>query len=154
MFVSEAFLSGGIGTLVLGGPEMIGVALELSVLLQETKNSKEQQRRRMDRQILIADCRFDLAILLTLAPGLIGNWRGYSSRSSSTATGSFCSWGSGSPATRYSPSTHRPRSTSWHRSEQKGRKGLSFHSIDLPQVGHFISLEAQTAHLSIEMLVV
>ena len=60
---------------------------------------------------------------------------------SSTAEVSFCSWGSGSPGTRYSPSTHRPRSTSWHRSEQKGRKGLSFHSIGLPQVGHFIELE-------------
>ena len=53
--------------------------------------------------------------------------------------------GSGSPGTRYSPSTQRPRSTSWQRSEQNGRKGLSFHSVGLPQVGHFMNLE-QRAH--------
>ena len=71
--------------------------------------------------------------------------------SSSTAVKlSFCSCGSGSPGTRYSPSTHRPRSTSWHRSEQNGRKGLSFHSTGLPQVGHFMNLAATATAASHE----
>ena len=69
-------------------------------------------------------------------------------KSFSAAELSFCSWGSGSPGTRYSPSTHLPRSTSWHRSEQKGRKGLSFHSTGLPQVGHFMNLAATHRHAS------
>ena len=54
------------------------------------------------------------------------------------ASGSRCSGGSGLPGTRYSSFTQRPRSTILHRSEQKGRKGLSLYSTGLPQVGHFI----------------
>src|SRR5262244_1942610 len=63
---------------------------------------------------------------------------------------STCSSGNGSPGTRYSPSTQRPRSTSWQRSEQNGRNGLSFHSVGLPQVGHFMNLETQASAHSLE----
>ncbi len=55
------------------------------------------------------------------------------------------SGGSCSPGTRYSPSTHFPRSISWHRSEQKGRNGLPFHSTGLPQVGHLVIYRTRTA---------
>lgn len=44
----------------------------------------------------------------------------------------------GAPGTRNSSLAQRPKSMSLQRSEQKGRAGLSFHSVGLPQVGHFI----------------
>src|SRR5687768_6310969 len=67
----------------------------------------------------------------------------YHQFSDSSTEGSVCSLGSASPGTRYSPSTHRPRSTSLHRSVQKGRNSLFFQSTGLPQVGHFIAQDAQ-----------
>src|SRR5688572_4007278 len=65
--------------------------------------------------------------------------------SDSSSGRSVCPLRSDSPGTRYSPSTHFPRSTSWHRTEQNGRYSLSFHSAGLPQVGHFIATRSRQA---------
>gem|GEM_PF-4170945 len=39
------------------------------------------------------------------------------------------------PGTEYASSAQRPKSISLHRSEQKGREGLSCHSTGFPHVG-------------------
>ena len=111
-----------------GGPEITGVF----VLVGRCCCKQRSQLQRTEGSC-VADC--------DLASDHQRNSDRLSRSHSRLAEVSFCSWGSGSPGTRYSPSTHRPRSTSWHRSEQKGRKGLSFHSTGLPQVGHFMNLE-------------
>jgi hypothetical protein len=45
-----------------------------------------------------------------------------------------------SPAIRYSPEAHFPRSINLHRSEQKGLKGLPSHAVTFLQTGHLISV--------------
>ena len=148
-----------------GGPEITGVSLLFAMSLLLQPPNKQQHKARSviaNFRLPIADFQLPISNLFILCSLVdpfkksaignrqlpIGNRKSYSSDSSTTAP-SLCSRGSGSPGTRYSPSTHRPRSTSWQRSEQKGRKGLSFHSAGLPQVGHFMNLEAtKTARTS------
>jgi hypothetical protein len=64
----------------------------------------------------------------------------WASSVSGPSFGSCCSVASGLilwPGTRYSSLAHLLKSINLHRSEQKGREGLSCHSTGFPHVGHF-----------------